>query len=249
MASIAISAITRTFWWTLKENFWKQPSSQPTFLFYCAEHAICHRRREQDTHFCWKETATHSKKSLKRVDDKKSPYSLRFWTEAAGTGDWNIFYLLPFIRKDFAFFIVVTFDINSIIDTDGWLGTHQTQGKRASTENILSENISIIQPISNSIQTRFKYFMCVPTALLIAFSVFSFWKLYEWMKAISFSYSNQVLFRISICKSHRDSNNIPAGLEAFYYNWRKQFQTRIWAPFIRMRLNENADPTISLQHF
>ena len=36
------------------------------------------------------------------------------------------------------------------------------------------------------------------------------------MKAISFSYSNQVLFRISICKSHRDSNNIPAGLEGFF---------------------------------
>ena len=112
------------------------------------------------------------KRSLKRVDDKKSPYSLRFSDRRQGQG--NIFHLLSFIRKDFPFFIVVTFDINSIIDTDGWLGTHQTQGKRASTENILSENISIIQPISNSIQTRFKYFMCVPTALLIAFSVFSF---------------------------------------------------------------------------
>ena len=150
--------------------------------------------------------------------------------------------------KGFSFFIVVTFDINSIIDTDGWLGTHQTQGKRASTYSVGGRRLpssAYIEFNPNSFQIS--HVVC---SHCFAYSLFRLFILKAlWMKAISFSYSNQVLFRISICKSHRDSNNIPAGLEAFYYNWRKQFQTRIWAPFIRMRLNENADPTISLQHF
>ena len=87
-----------------KREFLKATLIAANLFFYCAEHAICHRRREQDTHIsAEKKLPPIQKRSLKRVDDKKTRRVLTpcVFGPHQGQGTEIYFYLPSFIRKDF----------------------------------------------------------------------------------------------------------------------------------------------------